>query len=235
MSEHSYPETNDEGKVICQICGRPFLVISVTHLKKHGITLDQYRTRYPDLPISSKEFKTRGKFGKMGLFKKESKETEDTIRDDDLPEKKSEHVTGPVIEDLPEEKAGHVTDPVIEDVDFSKVAEVIEPPSDSSSNPITRKKQEIIDYLRGIFPSIQENYLIHKVNLGGHLEYEFITDFADPLLKIDFEFPKTCWHNRDRYMNVRRNEILRSDGWKVVEIQSNNPTLNILEEAVKSF
>jgi len=227
MSEHSYPEFNDEGKVICQICGRPFLVISVTHLKKHGITLDQYRTRYPDMSISSNEFKSRGKFGRMGLFKQESKEPEgDIITDDDLPEKKAEHVTGPVIEEI----------------DFSDVAKVepsVEPSAESpvkpSSNPITRKRQEIIDYLRGIFPSVQENYLIQKVNLGGHLEYEFITDFADPLLKIDFEFPKTFWHNKNRYENSRRNEILRSDGWKVVEIQSNNPTLKMLEETVSSF
>lgn len=218
MSEHSYLEFNDEGKVICQICGRPFLVISVTHLKKHGITLDHYRTRYPDMPISSNEFKSRGKFGRMGLFKQESKEQEDIITDGDLPEKKVEHVTGPVIED----------------VDFSDVAEaepLVVPPSD----PITRKKLEIVDYLRGIFPSVQENYMIQKVNLNGHLEYEFVTDFADPLLKIDFEFPKTFWHNRNRYENTRRNEILRSDGWKVIEIQSNNPTFKMLEEAISSF
>ena len=216
MSEHSYPEVNDEGKVICQICGRPFLVISVTHLKKHGITLDQYRTRYPNMPISSKTFKSRGKFGRMGLFKKESKkELEDVIEDDGLPEKKVEHVAVPTVENID---------------DFSKSFKV-----ESPNDPITKKKQEIIEYLRGIFPNVQENYFIQKVSLSGHLEYEFITDFADPLLKVDFEFPNTFWHNKNRYVNVNRNKILRSDGWKVVEIQSNYPSLKMLEEAVKSF
>jgi len=231
MSEHSYPEVNDEGKVICQICGRPFLVISVTHLKKHGITLGQYRTRYPDMPISSKEFKMRGKFGRMGLFKQGSKVSEDIITDDDLPEKKAEHVTGPVVEDLPEEKAEQVTAPVIEGLPEEKVEQVTETVKEPS-NPITRKKREILDYLKGIYSTVQENYFIQKVDLEGHLKYEFITDFADPLLKIDFEFPDTFWHNKDRYVDTRRNEILRSDGWKIIEIRSNCPTLKMLEEAV---
>lgn len=40
----------------CILCGKEFKVISPLHLKKiHGITMHQYRERFPDAPIYSKE------------------------------------------------------------------------------------------------------------------------------------------------------------------------------------
>lgn len=44
-----------EGKdyVVCQICGFEFRQITHKHLKKHGLTLDEYRSMYPDVVIKS--------------------------------------------------------------------------------------------------------------------------------------------------------------------------------------
>lgn len=239
MSELTYSEINEQGKVNCQICGKPYLVISPTHLhNKHNVTLEQYRIRFPNVSISSKEFRIRGLRGRSGLFKeklKEKMETVDEIRDDDLPDEKPQAPTGPVVEeiisyDTNKKPQTPIDSPVIEDINLSDI-DKSEPPMD----PITRKKQEILYFLKGTLPNTQENYLISKKSLTGHLRYEYITDFADPVLKIDFEFPDTFWHNRDIYQDLKRVSKLESDGWKVVEVPGNNPTIEMLEKIIKSF
>lgn len=68
MSEYSYPKFDKKGKVVCQICGKSFLVISPRHLDKHNIKYADYTKRYPNAPLSTQEFKARGKYGKNKLF-----------------------------------------------------------------------------------------------------------------------------------------------------------------------
>lgn len=68
MSEYPYPFFDEKGKVICQICGKAYLVISPTHLKKHNILYENYTKRFPDAPLSNEEFKARGLYGKSGIF-----------------------------------------------------------------------------------------------------------------------------------------------------------------------
>jgi hypothetical protein len=46
-----------DNHVICQVCGRKFVTISETHLKKHGITVLEYKLRFPDSPIISKKYR----------------------------------------------------------------------------------------------------------------------------------------------------------------------------------
>ena len=41
------------GEVICQVCHEPFLCITWSHLKSHGLTLADYSERYPDCPVRS--------------------------------------------------------------------------------------------------------------------------------------------------------------------------------------
>ena len=59
-----HPEFDSKGKVVCQICGKSFLVISPLHLKKHNISFGDYVKRYPNAPVSSAEFNKRSKIGK---------------------------------------------------------------------------------------------------------------------------------------------------------------------------
>lgn len=40
--------------VVCRICGEDFQVIQYTHLRKHGLTIDQYMSQYPDAPMMVK-------------------------------------------------------------------------------------------------------------------------------------------------------------------------------------
>jgi hypothetical protein len=68
MIQYPHPFFNEKKKVICQICGKPFLVISPRHLDKHNVKYADYTKRFPDAPLSTQEFKARGKFGKTKLF-----------------------------------------------------------------------------------------------------------------------------------------------------------------------
>jgi hypothetical protein len=68
MIEYPYQFFDENKKVICQICGKPFLVISPRHLEKHNIKYADYTKRFPDAPLSTQEFKARGKYGKTKLF-----------------------------------------------------------------------------------------------------------------------------------------------------------------------
>jgi len=88
-SKLPYPEFDSEGKLICQICGKSFLVLSPKHLIKHNITFEDYTKRFPNAPISSQEFNARTKFGKnKDLFveqqKKESIPPEPEIEELDI-------------------------------------------------------------------------------------------------------------------------------------------------------
>ena len=64
MSEYSYPFNNEEGKVVCQVCGKAYLIISPRHLGTHKITFSEYKLRFPEAPISCEEFNALGKYGK---------------------------------------------------------------------------------------------------------------------------------------------------------------------------
>lgn len=84
--EYPHPLVNEKGKVICQICGKPYLVISPTHLKKHNIhRYEDYTKRFPDAPLSSREFIARGKFGKTKLLDQEEIGPEQLV-DEEEPE-----------------------------------------------------------------------------------------------------------------------------------------------------
>ena len=52
----------------CEICHKEFHFITATHLAKHGVTLKEYRERFPDAPIRSDERKpikeTKSRFKK---------------------------------------------------------------------------------------------------------------------------------------------------------------------------
>jgi len=64
MPNYPYPLFDENNKLICQICGKSYLVVNPMHLKSHGVTFQEYKDRFPDAPLSSKEHKARGKYGK---------------------------------------------------------------------------------------------------------------------------------------------------------------------------
>jgi len=208
MSEYSYPLYDEKGKVICQVCGKPFLVISPKHLQKHNIKHADYTKRFPDAPLSNQEFAARGKYGKnKDMFI--HPENEEIIGDDIL-------VDEPDVEEM-------------DDVEQFMKSEM------KSIDPIRSMKVRLRDHLRLYFANIKMDYLIRQFGTDKKLKFEFITDYCDPVLKVVIQFPDTFWHNHDLCIDLNKTTKLESYGWKVFKIRSNNPSFAQIDEVLKDF
>ncbi len=71
-----YDKLDETGKVICQECGKRFMILTYKHLRLHGLSMNDYKRKYPGFPLSSKQFSAKQKFRKSKLFEKEYKEIE---------------------------------------------------------------------------------------------------------------------------------------------------------------
>lgn len=207
MNEYKY-ELFKNGKVLCQLCGKEYKIISPTHLKKdHNITFGEYKLRFPKAPVSGVGFKSLSVLGKeKNIFV----------------EKEFEKFDNPEIEEYDE--------PIIdEEINLSMVLDNLK---STSTDICVSSKELILDYLKSYFTHIKKDYMIQVNSIDERLLFEFITDFADPELKIDIEFPNTFWHNRMSYIDPNRDLKLKEHGWKIIEIKSNNPKL---ENIIKSI
>jgi len=201
-----YPPFDEEtGKVNCQICGKPFLVISPRHLGKHNIAYADYTSRYPNAPLSSKEFSAKSKYGKVkDLFKPTD------------PDDKFEEV---VVNE----------DPSIEDeVDIEAILK-----ERSHKDPVKQSKAQVLDTLKSFFANVRPDYMIEEYGkVSKRLKYRFITDFTDPILRIVIQFPNTFWHNNDAHIDSMKNEKLTEDGWKVIVVKQRAPTRKEIQKVV---
>jgi len=208
MNEYPYPLYDEKGKVTCQICGKPFLVISPKHLQKHNVKHADYTKRFPNAPLANKEFAARGKYGKnKDLFI--HPENEEIIGEDILVDEQH-------IEEL-------------DDVEFFMKGEM------KAIDPIRSMKVKLRDHLRLYFSNIKMDHLIRQFGTDNKLKLEFITDFCDPVLKVVIQCPDTFWHNNDMYIDLNKTVKLEQYGWKVFEITSNNPSFAQIDEVLKDF
>lgn len=198
MDEYSYPMFSEDKKVICQVCGEHFLVISPKHLKKHKVSYSEYKARYPDAPLSCEEFVAMAKYSQeRSMFK------------DILPyiEEKSKE---PKIEEEIDITAAYKADKM----DIFYVA-----------------RERVLDELRRFLPDVQKNYPIRNLYpVTNIVIFECMTDFADPVRKVNVEFPNTFWHHRDIADTARKYKLIEM-GWKVIELQTDSPTRQEIEKA----
>ena len=222
MSEsYPYPFVTEQGKVICQICGKDYLIISPRHLKTHNVTFDEYKLRYPEAPISSKEFNKLGKIGKdknvfveqeLTSIEKEEKKIKKMLEENDIPEKDVE----PTID---------------QEIDFDKAYKEMQP---KDKDVFALSKDKILDHLRAFYTNVKKDYMIQVFDIQNHMLFEFISDFADPVLKVNIQFPNTFWHNRMAYTDVNRDKKLSDYGWKVIRIETRAPKFKDIQEAIES-
>lgn len=216
MSEYQYPFLNDEGKVICQICGKPYLVISPRHLGTHNIKYDEYKLRFPDAPLSSDEFNASSKYGReKTLFVEE--EMSKFESEAELPDENVEEI---IVDEDPD---------VEEEIDLRKVLEE----ENNETDIMAKNKNKVLDHLRVFFTNVEKDFLINQYGLDNRLKFQFITDFCDPILKIVIQFPNTFWHNREAADDPNKNLKLKNYGWKIIEIKSNNPTLKEITSVIE--
>jgi very-short-patch-repair endonuclease len=209
--EYPYPLFNEEGKVICQICGKPFMVISPKHLSgKHNIKYGEYKLRFENAPLSSAEFTARSKYGKVkGVFDEEV-----DIEEMDEIDEAFDGIDDP---DIHEEM----------EIDITRLTETIR----QFKDPMQEKKVKILQHLRTFFSNVEQDYMVKLIDGGGRLNEEYITDFADPVLKVNIEFPDTFWHNQG-HIDLMRDEKMKSYGWRIIKVKGMNPTPKKITEII---
>jgi len=209
-SELQFEPFDDKGKVICQICGKSFQVISPRHLNLHKIEYADYRKRYPNAPLSCDEFIARSKYGKTsGLFVNDA-DLHDCMLEEETVEEEVE------LDDLEFETA------------MKKVVEEIK-------DPAQNQKMAVLDHLRLHYANVEKDYrILHKSPITKKYLFDFITDFSDAVLKIVFDFPDTFWHNRNP-MDPLREKKLKDAGWKILVIKGRAPGPGDIDDAIDSM
>lgn len=211
-----YPDYDENGKVVCKICGKSFITITGRHLKKHDVTMANYRLRYPDAPVTNETFKVKMRNKHKTTFQKEEEiDVRDIITDEGINDK----IIDVDINELDEIKNTNTLN-LDEEEEMSFRPQLVK-----STDPFSAKKK-LYNNLLMMFPNLQYNYKLRKDNIQGISEYEFITDFCDPVLRVVFFFPKTFWGNKDLVQRANKHELLKNDGWRVVEVNSNAPTID---------
>lgn len=209
------------GKVRCQLCGKAYLVISPTHVKKHGITYDEYKMKFPDAPLSTDEFKIRGTHGKFkDLF--EPKKQDEEIGEEILITEE-EYPPDDIVEEIIKEAV---------DEEEEKIKKLGDSEKQKPKDPIKAMKRRVYDGLSIYFSNVKADYVVEDKTIGGKTKYSYITDFCDPMMRIIFEFPNTFWHNTDFFLDPMKYEKLRQDGWKIIVIKSKAPTVKDIERAI---
>lgn len=74
-----FPPVTEDGKIVCQLCGKPFDLITPSHLKRsHDTTYEKYRDLFPGAPLTSKQYQTMRKYVTFKTFK----DKPETLSDD---------------------------------------------------------------------------------------------------------------------------------------------------------
>ena len=212
MVDYPYPVYDDQKNIVCQICGKGFLQITGVHLKRHNISTEEYKIRFPDIPLISPKRKFYNQSKKKNDLFVTKKEIPINIISDDK-------------RDIPK----HDVNPIIHKEIVFDAPSIIK----NHKNQLdicVKNKDIILNYLKTFFTNITKDYMIREFSLSGSLDYEVITDFADPVLKINIEFPNTFWHNSMTYDNPARTYRLKEYGWNIIEIKTSSPTLKKIEK-----
>ena len=202
-----YERFDEGGKVICQVCGKSLGFVTPAHLKTHKMRFAEYKEKFKDFPLKSLPWEAKAnKNNKIDLFKKIVDENEK-------------------IENIKPIKPKPIKTKNI------KLKEK-NTPKTKIKRTISgfQGKNNIFNLLKKSYPNLVMNYYIDKKLNTGAYEYYFITDMADPVTKIDFEFPDTFWHNNDNVFNVNRDTILKRDGWRVLVFKGASPKPKNIEK-----
>lgn len=201
----NYPSFNEKGKVICQVCGKAFMILTPSHLKTHDLKYSEYSKQFPGAPITNEEFKALSKYSKPKYSKEDHAILgKEKVVDDDVP----------VIDDefeLPEKKV-----------------------KKEFANPIEAKKYKYFTILAEFLPDLKQDFLIQIFNMQKTLVFQTISDYSDPVMKVNVEFPGTFWHNMDAVDQGRtRNQKLAEHGWRVIELKGPAPSKKDIENAIR--
>jgi hypothetical protein len=63
--ERAIEEKNGKEMIACAVCGKRFTIIQHTHLKRHGLTVAQYRELYPSAGLMTEEVRKTRAIGSL--------------------------------------------------------------------------------------------------------------------------------------------------------------------------
>jgi hypothetical protein len=232
---------DEKGMVICQECGKPFGIITSTHLKKsHDMSVEEYKFKYPNISIASEAFRAKQKLKYVKLFNDTSEKIpvnkQEEIMSNQISEEiKIEETNEFDIDKIPvvsKEFANEVSNFIEEVKTFTDGRNQVKFPD--PKNIIHRDKLKILNFLLFYFNDLKNSYFIEKINKNGILESRLITDICIPSRKLDIEFPNAFWHNRD-VPKHNRDTTLKETGWKIIDINESNPTITNVKNELKKF
>lgn len=203
----NYPLFDEERKVICQICGRKFMILTPSHLKTHdGMTYSKYKDKFLGAPITNEEFKALSKYSRPSKYSDEDFAIlgDEKVIDEDIP----------VIDD---------------EFEIPKIQVAKE-----FATPMDAKKHEIFSFLVNYLPDVKMDSLIEIYDVQQRLIFSVISDFSDPFMKICIQFPDTFWHNLDAVgEDPNRDRKLAEHGWTTINIKSAAPSIKAIEKAIR--
>lgn len=215
-----YPDYDEQGNVVCKICGKSFGCVSPHIRSSHPeIGIEGYKEKFPNTPSVSKSWKSRHSFAAN------LRQNGQNLEELKVQEKEEEKLREQERDDFKKSIQAQIIKETDTEIYFIK--------KEPKEHPF-KDKEELVNYLKGKLNNLQENYLIEKTDLQNFLEYSYITDMADPNKMIDIEFPKAGWHNKDiSVADAMRDKRLEEDGWKVVRINSKNPSIEDVKKALE--
>jgi len=231
MSETKYYD--EQGKVICQVCGESYWSITPQHLKKlHNMSINEYKLKFPVAPFISYITKQ-----KSSIAHKAKSNNQEIFKEEENKPKVDEEITDIDIDKIQKELLEKKKNEIDELTNLKKDLKEI---SDTEHfdkeldpyNSTPKNKLDLMKSLKLIYPGLKNNYSIEKLTPSGHLEYKFITDMADPITKTVFEFPNTFWRNIDVPPNPMKSNLLKRDGWKIITIKEVGPNMEIMRKYV---
>jgi hypothetical protein len=208
LKEMNHPAFNEKGKVLCQECGKPFMILTPSHLKTHNLKYGEYKDKYPGAPITTEEFKALSKYSKPSKYTKEDFEIlgREVVIDEDIP---------------------------VIDNEFEMPKDQI---AESFDNPMDAKKHEIFNFLIDFLPDLKMDHQIEIFDIQENLIFSTISDFSDPFLQVNVHFPDTFWHNMDAVgRDSNREQKLSELGWKTITIKSNSPSIKDIEKCIRKY
>lgn len=130
------------------------------------------------------------------------------------------------------DKEGEIAPPTKEEEALSLLKSSGRPHSILKLKGVPKNKADILTYLHDAYPYMENNYLVEKKHFNdGRLLWSYITDMADPVKKVIFDFPDAFWHNNDEYPDHQKNKILKEDGWIIVTVNKHYPTVqDVIED-----
>lgn len=230
-----YEKYDEQGNVICQECGLIFKVLTNNHMKKfHNMSLNNYSERYPGYPIARlklEDFEESEDFVKITILDKHGKVKAASIRLKEFLTDKLKKCLKEIMETESNKCIVNTNKVDInelrKDIEREIHAEMLKnEPKDINFMICLDQydtKEEIYIFLKKIFPGITIDFMIKEFLPGNNLAFQYMTDMAFPSKKLDIEFNEAFWHNDLNNVGIKRENDLKSRGWKVLYIDGKAP------------